>query len=181
MSYRRLFVFCEGNDDEAFVESILQPALEVHYDHVQRYKYAQRKPDKIEALIHGIQQIDRKPNQSADYLFLRDFDQDTSISDRKDRIQELYDEIQRNRIVLVAQMIEGGYAAGVSSETARALGVEEMRSTDDLLKPQFDAWMPDRFGGSRIDFMQEILKRFDCEAACNKNRSFDYFCTTFLP
>ncbi len=180
MSYRRLFVLCEGDDDERFFEAVCVPALRQQYQDVVFYQFAQKPRRDVRKLLRSLRQMNAS-GLSVDCLYVRDFDRGASISDRKDQVQKLYDEIQRERIVLVVQMIEGWYAAGVGASAAHVLGVSEMASTDDLLSSQFDAWIPERFGGSRIDFMQEVLKHFDRDAACAKNQSFDYFCTTFLP
>lgn len=191
MSYRQLFVICEGDHDELFFETVCKPALKQRYQSVVFYQYAQKTPKDVRKLLRSLRQMNKGAGLNVDCLYIRDFDRGPSaasqfdrgpsIADRKDRIQELYNEIERERIVLVVQMIEGWYAAGVSGEGAEALGVKEMASTDSVIRSIFDAWMPDRFGESRIDFMRELLKYFDRKGARAKNRSFDYFCTTFLP
>jgi hypothetical protein len=185
MRFQRLFLLCEGDDDERFLEAVCVPLLRQPYDSVTFYQHAQKAKKEVRNFLRSIRQM------GADSLYFRDldrgpaadqpFDEGPTLADRKDRIRERYDEIERERIVLVVQMIEGWYAAGVGSEAAQALGVSEKASTDDLVKVQFEAWIPERFGGSRIDFMQELLKHFDRNTARAKNESFDYFCTTFLP
>ncbi len=181
MSYRRLFVLCEGDDDERFFKRVLRPKLQERYDAITFYQYAQKQPKEVRKFIRSVYDIDSKPNLSADYFFLRDFDRGASIARRKEEVRSKYGEqIRPERIVLVVQLIEGWYAAGLNAENAAELGADELPSTDDLLKRQFDDWMPERFGASRIDFMQEILKRFDAETAKRKNQSFNYFCTTHI-
>lgn len=181
MSYKRLFVLCEGDDDERFFAHVLEPRLRERYDHVRYYQYAQKQVKEVQKFVRSIEQIDRNPNLSADYLILRDFDQGASIAARKGEVRnKCGKQISPRRIVLVVQLIEGWYAAGLDANSAAELGADELSNTDNLLKPHFDAWIPERFSSSRIDFMQEILKRFDVGTARRKSGSFDHFCTTHL-
>ena len=47
-------------------------------------------------------------------------------------------------------------------------------NTDDITKKQFEQLMSDKYS-SKIDFMTEILKKFDYDTAVKQNTSFQYF------
>jgi hypothetical protein len=67
------------------------------------------------------------------------------------------------------------YLAGLDDERRRELDIptNRHRHTDDLTKEQFESLMPMKFD-SIIDFMNEILNRFDVDTAKGRNRSFGY-------
>ncbi len=75
---------------------------------------------------------------------------------------------------MVIKEIESWYYAGLSRESALALGVPDLASTDALIKEDFNHLIPRKYD-SRIDFMFEILKYFSLESARTKNNSFRFF------
>lgn len=171
MSYRLLYVLCEGNDDERFFEHVAKPQLQAHYDSITYYQYAQETPKKVRRLVDSILAI------PADYIYLRDFDEGACITSRKEDVLSKYDRLDEEHIAIVVQMIESWYAAGASEDMAPAMS--QRQQTNNLRKQDFDQQIPAGYA-SRIDFMREVLKQYDLSAARTKNDSLDYFCTTFL-
>ncbi len=168
MQYNRLWILVEGNDDERFVEKI-KPVFEKKYESVQIWKYAQQPHKKTQGFLKSINAM------RSDYFFLRDINQSLCITARKEEVGNAYGEmIDPNKIIVVITEIESWYLAGLDNKNCEDFGVEASDKTDGITKEQFNALMPKGFD-SRIDFMQEILKRFSIETAKEKNDSFDYF------
>lgn len=66
-SYKRLFIWVEGDDDERFFRNILKPKLHEKYDSVEIIKYATMKKEKVYNFVKSIQAM------GADYIYVTDF------------------------------------------------------------------------------------------------------------
>jgi len=168
MAYSRLWILVEGNDDEKLVEKI-KPVFEKKYEFVQIWKYAQEPQKRIRGFLKSINSM------RSDYFFLRDINQSPCITARKENVGNTYGPIiDLNKVVVVIKEIESWHIAGLDNKNCEDFGFEALDKTDGITKEQFNALIPKAFD-SRIDFMQEILKRFSIETAKEKNTSFDYF------
>jgi hypothetical protein len=168
VQYNRLWILVEGNDDEKLVEKI-KHVFEKKYEFVQIWKYAQEPHKKTRGFLNSINSM------RSDCFFLRDINQSLCITARKEGVRNTYGEIvDPNKIIVVIKEIESWYLAGLDDNNCKELGLGAFGRTDEITKEQFDSLIPKRFD-SRIDFMQEILKRFSIETAKEKNASFDYF------
>lgn len=163
-----LFLFVEGTDDERFFRSIIKPELERYYGWVKLQRYAQTSSQKTADLIANI------PKIGADYILVADIDDCPCASVRKHKVKRKLTLLEDERIIVVKKEIESWYLAGLSNNSASALRIPPLPSTDGVDKERFDDLMPESFD-SRIDFMTEILKKFSVEAAKQKNKSFEYF------
>ena len=172
MAYLRLFLLVEGDDDERFFDAVLAPCLRQHYDHVQIWKYSQKKRKQVSRLLKSIEDM------AAHYIFVADFDGAPCVTARKQALITEHKRIERDRIAVVIREIESWYYGGIDHTQARRLGVKHLDSTDELTKGQFDDLIPGRFE-SRIDFLSELLKVFSPEEAKRKNRSFRFFASKF--
>ena len=171
MTFTRLFVFVEGNDDDRFCRNIVYPALSAKYDCVKVWMYSQEPPKRIRNFLRAIEAM------GADYLFLTDINNSPCVSGRIESTRARYGpRVEPERLVIVVKEIESWYLAGLDDKACEQLGTTAIRRTDDVTKEQFNKWMPGRYD-SRIDFMVEILKRFSVETAEAKNDSFRYFMT----
>lgn len=168
MAYRRLFILVEGDDDERFFDRVIIPLYEQIYDYVQPWKYSQQKSKKVNGFLNSIHAM------QADYIFVADMDESPCVTDRKERITSQFEKLSEDRILIVCREIESWYLAGLNDNSRRQIKIRTIDNTDHISKEQFDRMMPERFG-SRIDFMQEIMKLFDRETASGKNTSFEYF------
>jgi len=171
MSYKRLFIWVEGDDDLRFFDRIIKPRAQRQYDLVEIITYAEMKKNKIDKYIKSIN------GMGADYIYIRDINEAPCVTFRRDRIKEKYEILDEKNIVVVIKKIEGWYLAGIHDENATRLKMRKIRkyiNTDMIDKGQFNTLMPRRFD-SRIDFMIEILKSFSIETAKRKNKSFNYF------
>jgi hypothetical protein len=173
MSYRMLFVFIEGNDDERFFEKIVVPILERKYDKINLVKYSQMKKSKIKSFIHSI------VSAGWDYIYVVDIDDSPCVTAKKQQIQEELHEIDLKKIIVVIKEIESWYLAGLESTKARELMFQESStSTDNITKEHFNRMIPQN--SSRIVFMNELLENFSLETAKRKNKSFRYFAERIL-
>jgi hypothetical protein len=165
-----IYVFIEGDADERFFNALIRPILRQRYATVVPWQYAQRSKDDVKKALRNVR--DRK----ADCLFLKDIDTCPCITARKqDLLNTFRKRIDPSWPVVVVKEIEGWYLAGLDDESRQELGIptNRHRHTNDLTKEQFENLMPTKFD-SLIDFMNEILNRFDVGTAKSKNRSFCY-------
>ncbi|MFH1861595.1 MAG: hypothetical protein ABH878_02180 [bacterium] len=168
MDYRQLFIWVEGLDDQRFVEAIIKPILVEKYNKVQIVLHAEEGKKYITNYIRSITSI-----PAADYIFLTDINTQPCVTTKKLKEAATYLNLDLSKIVVIIKEIESWYLAGIDSQAAKVLGIKSQKSTDSLIKEQFDMLIPK--GWLRIDFMQEILKRFSCDVAKQKNKSFAYF------
>lgn len=169
MTYKRLWVLLEGNDDERFFEGVIRPKLENVYDSVKSWQYAQKQIKKIKNFLQSIEAMD------SDIFFVGDINNCPCVSAKKDEAIVSYGQgLNTSNIIVVIREIESWYLAGLTNKKCRELSLRTIRKTDNITKEKFDALIPGKFD-SRIDFMVEILKRFSVNAAKQKNKSFGYF------
>lgn len=168
MGNRGLFILIEGPDDNRFVERVISKPLSELYAWVKTYEYAHKAPKEVCALIRCL------GSMNADYIFLKDLDLAPCVTFRKEKVREKYVVVDNANILVVKREIEGWYLAGLDRTMMAELGLETYGSTDELTKEEFIKRMPRRYT-SRIDFLQEILKRYSMEMAQERNSSFRYF------
>ena len=172
MSYRRLFVLVEGDDDERFVLAVLTRTLEEKYDWVGVWKYAQQRPSKVAAFLRSAKAM------AADYIYLVDINRAPCVTHRKEQVTRRCRQLDEDRICVVIAEIESWYLAGLDATTCKALAVPDHGATEKITKERFDAMRPRRFD-SRVDFMVELLKCFSIEVGTQRNRSLRYFVERF--
>lgn len=168
MAYKSLFILVEGNDDERLFREKIAPKLEERYDYVKLLKWASLKKDYLKKYMASIRSM------GAAYIFIRDNDFSTCITDRKGKIKGKYGFLDERRIFIVVQEIEGWYLAGLNHAASKKLKIKNFKNTSKISKEMFEKNLPKNFS-SRIDFMREIIKYFSFETARIKNESFNYF------
>lgn len=169
----KLFIFIEGDDDERFFNKIIIPMLANKYDSVKLWKYAQKKNEKIFQFLKSIQAM------NADYIYVADNNGSPCITDRKQRIENDVQNIDKNKINVVAREIESWYLAGINDDSSKKFGIKSYTNTENINKSTFEGLKPRKFS-SRIDFMSEILKLFCIDTAKMKNVSFSYFIENYV-
>ncbi|RLD08324.1 MAG: hypothetical protein DRI56_05580 [Chloroflexota bacterium] len=167
MKYSRLFLWVEGPDDKRFMEGVVVPHFEEKYDFVKIIEYAQEKIEWQENFLRSI------VGMKGDYIFFHDNDTACFVTD-KEKVLNRHAQLDNEKVLVVVKEIESWYLAGIPQEFADELGVSPPAQTDTVTKEQFDELIPKAFN-SRIDFMQEVLKRFDVSSAQKRNTSFEYF------
>ena len=173
MPYKALYILVEGDDDERFFKKILLPRLREKHDYIKVIQYAQ-KPKKFEYIKKFIKSI----QSMGDYIYVTDINDSPCITAKKQEIQDKLKNIDEDRILVVIKEIESWYLAGLDDTCSKKFRISLCDTTDDLTKKQFNNLIPKKFG-SRIAFMQEILKCFNIETAKHKNESFRYFCKKY--
>lgn len=169
----KLFIFIEGDDDERFFNRIILPMFENKYDKVQLWKYAQKKNEIIFQFLKSIQAM------NADYIFVTDNNGSPCITDRKQKIETDFQNIDKNKILVVVREIESWYLAGIDDGSSKKFGIKSFSNTERINKVAFNDLKPKKFS-SRIDFMSEILKLFCIDTAKCKNGSFSYFVENYV-
>ncbi|MDP3103026.1 MAG: hypothetical protein Q8M95_00285 [Candidatus Methanoperedens sp.] len=164
----KLFIFIEGDDDEKFFGRIIIPMFANKYETVKLWKYAQEKNERISKFLNSINAM------KADYIFVADNNGSPCITDRKQRIENDIQNIDKNKILVVVREIESWYLAGIDDGSSKKLGIKSFSNTEQINKSAFNDLKPKKFN-SRIDFMSEILKLFCIDTAKMKNGSFSYF------
>ncbi|PKP54518.1 MAG: hypothetical protein CVT90_00850 [Candidatus Altiarchaeales archaeon HGW-Altiarchaeales-3] len=171
MSYNRLFILVEGDDDERFFNRVLKPFFVEKYDSVTLWKYARKRSEKIKNFIKSINAM------GADYVYLRDINDAPCITAKKKRICDKFKEICEDKIIIVVKEIESWYLAGLSDGDAKKFKINpsKIKTTDNIAKEQFNKLILKNSGDSRINFMIELLENFSIETGKIRNKSFKYF------
>ena len=167
-TYKLLFIWVEGDDDERFFNKVLVPKFLRKYSGVKIIKYATMKREKVDNFIKSIKAM------GADYIYLTDINNSPCVTAKKEEMQKKHPNIDKNKIIVVIKEIESWYLAGLDNKVCRQLKINNFADTDNVTKEKFNALIPKKFT-SRIDFMSEILKKFSIEIAKQKNNSFQYF------
>lgn len=167
MTYRLLFIFVEGNDDERFFERIIKPELEKKYTTVRFYKYGEVPYKKRSNFLRSIKAM------GADYIYVRDINDLPCVTATKQDEKDNLGNIDEAKIMVVIKEIESWYLAGLTDQNAQRFKITPFKNTDNVTKEQFNKLIPQKF--ARIDFMIEVLNGFSLEIAKQKNRSIKYF------
>ncbi len=171
--YNSLYILLEGNDDERFFRNIINPYLREKYDHIQIWQYAQKSSTNNKAFLNSIRSM------GADYIYTADMDDNNCVTERKREITSKLDHLNEDKIQIVIKEIESWYLAGIDRNDSEQFGLKYLNDTSRISKEEFNTLIPNKFD-SRIDFMQEILKKFSIEIAKRKNDSLRYFCSKFI-
>lgn len=155
-----LFLFVEGSDDERFVRK--------HYanKNIKPINYANMTPKSVNNMLRGIK------HGNSSYLFFTDSD-GCSSDVRIQRTVNKYTECESSQVIVVCFEIESWYLAGLNQQDSQKMGVKFVSITDSITKEQFNAMIPKKM--SRLDFLLEILQKFDCEGALQRNASYRKF------
>ena len=167
-TYKLLFIWVEGDDDERFFNKVLVPKFQEKYSGVKIIKYAAMRKKKVDNFIKSIKAM------GADYIYLTDINNSPCITAKKEETHSKYKNIDNDKMIVVIKEIESWYLAGLNNETCKQLKIGNFANTDNVTKEKFNTLIPKKFT-SRIDFMSEILKNFSIKIAKQKNKSFQYF------
>ena len=172
MSYKRLFLLVEGNDDQRFFERIIKPKLLKRYSDIKIVKYSEWKKKKIKAFLKALSSM------KADYLYIMDINDHPCVTARKEKLINRIPGVDQNKLIVVIKEIESWYLAGIAPNNLKKLKIKQTKNTNTLTKERFNNLIPGKFD-SRIDFMIEILNLFSFDTAKRKNDSFLYFTRKF--
>ncbi len=170
---KKLYIFVEGNDDQMFFQSVFLPRFRAIYDDVEIIQYAQLKKSKVDLFLLSIKTL------KFDYMLIADIDLAESIGAKKRFIRHKFELVDLEKIIVVITEIESWFLAGLTDESAEKFGLDIIKKTDEITKEDFNQYYI-RTYKSRIDFMQEVLKHYSIDTACQKNKSFNFFYHKFL-
>lgn len=178
MSYKELFVFVEGPDDERYINAIVNPFLKEIYTSVIPIKYAKLPKTSVEKLIKTF-----KKQLSSDYLFICDMDargdKSQCITKRKQKEQNKYGSyLEIDKIIVVKEEIESWYLAGIAPHKLVEFKIKTFTDTQLVTKEDFEKMIPKNFI-SPNDFMVEVLKGYSLDYAKDFNNSLKYFVTKY--
>lgn len=173
MSMKKLYIFVEGNDDQMFFSSVFAPQFRKIYDDVEIIQYAQLKKSKVDLFLLSIKTL------KFDYMMIADIDAAETIGTKKRFIRHKFEMVDLENIVVVITEIESWFLAGITEEFSNKFELDSIEKTDEITKEDFNQYYI-RTYKSRIDFMQEVLKHYSIEAACRKNKSFNFFFQKYL-
>lgn len=174
MTFRRLFLFVEGDDDERFFRSVLLPSFQSAYQDIRFVQFSQRKKEKIIGYLHSIAAM------RADYIFVHDLDQLPCATAARDKLLKVFPQVSADRVQIVKAEIESWYCAGLPEEHPwRSLAARPHLDTSTVTKEAFEAAILHK-GAPRVSTMLEILESFDLEAATRRNESFRRFVRRFI-
>ena len=168
MSYRKLYIWVEGDDDERFVSSVLKPIFDKMYDYVKVVLYSKLKSSKVKCYIKVIEKM------NSDYIFIGDINSFPCYSGKKDFLKKVFCNLNPDNIIIVKSEIESWYLSGIAPKHCNIIGIPNLAATNHVTKEKFISLIPKKFS-SKIDFMNELLKYFSINIAIRKNESFKYF------
>lgn len=179
MSYKELFIFVEGPDDERYIKTVVSPKLEDVFSFVKIIKYATLSKTIIENFIKTY-----KKQIHTDYLFICDMDargaKSQCVTKRKEKEQNKYGSyLEIDKIIVVREEIESWYLAGITSTNLIKFKIKNFTDTELVTKEEFEKMIPKNFI-SPNDFMVEILKEYSIDQAKDVNNSLKYFADKYL-
>jgi len=163
---KMLIFFLEGSDDKRFFETIISPLIINDFDCIQCYEYASKSKKVVKNFLSAIIRLNYK------YLFVKDFDRATCFSQIKDKVVEKFSNCDKNNIQIVQREIESWYAAGISAECGKKLGINMVENCNEITKELFFNQLSKH--RVRQDAMVEILKDFKIDLAKSRNTSLNY-------
>ena len=158
---KTLFLFVEGPDDERFFQHLFGKG---------KAQYIQYRNNPQKDINNKLRSIKRNP--MCDYMFFADAD-GCEISERVKRIIAKYQDCETDKVCVVQFEIESWYLAGITQEESHKMRIKHFACTDSIKKEQFNAIIPKSY--ARVDFMVELLKRYDYQEAQSRNTSFRLF------
>lgn len=169
---RTLYLFLEGHDDERFFLRVLLPLLMNKYTNIQVILYAQDPPKVTKKFIRSIR------SAGDEYIFAKDLDEAPCITASKTKAINKF-QVDDDNIIIIVKEIECWYLCGLNDICCKKVGIDQrLGNTDNMTKEDFERLIPE--GMSCIEFMQQILERYDIEVGRQKNRSFRYFLENWI-
>ncbi len=168
MKYNTLYIWIEGPTDFRFFNNILKPLFEKKHQRVEIKEYAWKKKDYIKNFLKSIDSM------GDEYIFVQDFDSKRCITSVKENLISTHHDLTENSIDIVKDEIESWYLAGLTSKDSKYFKIPYQKNTETITKEIFDRQIPRKFD-SKIDFTNEILKRYSIDESIVRNNSFAHF------
>jgi hypothetical protein len=174
MTFRRLFLFVEGDSDERFFRSVAEPTLRRAYQDVQFVQWSRLKREKVLGFLRSLESM------KSDYIFVRDLDRYPCATVARDRLLELFPRLDPDRLQIVKTEIESWYCAGIREDHPwGTLEIARHPDTRVVTKEIFESSIA-RQGSLYLPSLLAILESFDLERASRRNESLRRFVRKFL-
>jgi hypothetical protein len=175
MTFRRLFLFVEGDDDERFFRSVLLPRLRRGYQDVQFVQFSRLKKEKVQGFFRSV------AGMRADYILVRDLDRHPCATAAKRQVKEAFPQVDPDRVQIVKAEIESWYCAGIPGDHAwGSFAIARCPDTSSVTKEIFEAALLQK-DEPKLPAMLAILESFDLDVAARRNESFRRFLAKFVP
>ena len=159
-----LFIFVEGLYDEKLLKRIYKYSL----NKIQIIQYSTKSPKQVNNFINSIKNMPK-----CDYVFFSDSDGNSKY-EKKRKLLNKYNKLDKNKIIVVCFEIESWYYAGISYQYCLKQKIEKFTyCTNNITKEIFKNKLPKE--SYYTDIMLNILDNFSEELACKRNESFNYF------
>jgi hypothetical protein len=174
MTFKRLFLFVEGDDDERFFRAVLLPLLSRGYEEIRFVQFSRLKREKVRAWMRSV------AGMKADYIYIRDLDRHPCATAARDRVGDSLPWIDPERVQIVKAEIESWYCAGIHKDHPwGTLDVARVPDTHAVTKEAFEVAIS-RKGEPKIPAMLAILEGFDLDTALRRNESLRRFVRKFI-
>ena len=160
-----IYLFVEGIDDERFFSFFIE-----HYCCNSRgYKIIQYASMKKEKLNNYISSIKHMPY--AKYLLIGDCDGKSTI-DQVNCLVRKYEELEKEKVIIVHYEIESWYYAGIKNEYCKLLKLSRfVYRTENMTKEQFNCRLSELADRSYV--LSKALELYCLEYACARNNSLN--------
>ncbi len=194
MIHKRLVLWVEGSAEIIFFQNIIKPLFEKHYDKIKinEYKGDQIKGEYVNNIVCKLIKAIEDPKYLStpvgkfspqNYIFFRDFDNCTCYTFKKKEICDIIPPINKQKIIIVKNIIESWYLAGISVKNCRKLGIPiklKKNNSDIFHKNNFYNSIPKKHLEPKRNFLIKLTQIFDFEEALETNESFKYFVDKYL-
>lgn len=178
MSYRLIYLFIEGPDDERFFENLFKNRENNFLEGctIFYWPYSKKSEEEVNKHIKSINAM-KNSGINADYIFVADLDEKyNSVEKKKKEKKKEYKQLDLNKIIVVKKEIESWYISGVDGNCPKCLKkIKIPKNTEKISKENLSDMTPKCFKGSRINFLLELIKCFNVKIAQKRNNSFDFF------
>jgi hypothetical protein len=134
---------------------------------MQVIQYAQDPPKKTNKFLKSVK------SSGDEFVLVKDINDAPCIRASKSKVTSKYDLAQSN-VIIVVKEIECWYLCGLDSQCCTKLRMQKrLANIDNMTKEDFDRLIPNDM--TRIEFMRQILEKYDVATGRQKNKSFRYF------
>lgn len=163
--------FVEGPTDRIFIENVIYPRLSLHVRGDVLIEYSGLKPEKRGSWVRSFMGMGRE------IIILTDRGNAPCFTACGQRVRREFDNVPLEQCVVVVESdIESWFLAGIVEEFTQTYRITVPYTTNSVTKEQFRKIMEPCDFSSELALLVEITRHYDISFACQRNRSFDYFC-----
>ena len=166
--WRGVYLFVEGQDDVLFVERILKPRLEMHFEFVAIIAYASIRQATLAQQARAIQK------SGAQLWVIADYDNAPCFTARRREVVQRFDGvIEIQQVLLARPEIEAWYCAGISEPSQ--FRVQLPSNIESVTKERFNRLFARSLNRQiRTELLLSLLDSYDWEVALLRSASLRY-------